>query len=74
MKVEITEMVYLGGRRIRPGEVIDIPDDTPKSSWFTSADKPKAEPLKVKGKAQKAAPDTLSGIAKAKAEGPTDIA
>lgn len=57
-------------RRVRPGTILEVPDDF-KGSWFRVVDD--EEPAsKAKAKAKSDEPVALSQLAKTKAKGPTD--
>lgn len=69
MKVTSTAMHFIDGRRVRPGEVFDIPDDAKLAPHMTLVEgKPKEE---KKERAKKAAPETFSEIAKQDAKDST---
>ena len=71
MKVVATSAAFFGGRRVRPGQELDVPDGT-KASWFVQVDSDTAkEARKPKAKAE---PKALSEIAKETPQGPTDLA
>lgn len=67
-KVVALSMGFLNGNRVRPGTIIDVPDDF-KGSWVAPVDSPAAQPQKPKAKP---APKTLSEMAKAKVLSATD--
>lgn len=69
MKVKALQPGFFGGSRIREGQEFDVPTGT-KGSWFVAVEEFKA-PAQAKAKA---APKTLSEIAKAPAAASTDIA
>jgi hypothetical protein len=68
MKVRATQAAFYAGRRVRPGELLDVPD-TLKATWFVSADTVAAPPAKA---ARKREPVALSQVAKETAVGPVD--
>lgn len=69
MKVKALQAGFFGGARIREGQEFEVPSGT-KGSWFVAVEEFKA-PAPAKAKA---APKTLSEMAKAPAEAPTDMA
>lgn len=69
MKVKALQAGFFGGARIREGQEFEVPSGT-KGSWFVAVEEFKA-PAAAKAKA---APKTLSEMAKAPAEAPTDMA
>lgn len=69
MKVKALQAGFFGGARIREGQEFEVPSGA-TGSWFVSVEEFKA-PAQVK---TKAAPKTLSEIAKAPAAASTDIA
>lgn len=69
MKVKALQPGFFGGSRIRPGQEFEVPDGT-KGTWFVAVGEFKA-PVKPKAKA---APQTLSELAKEPAADGTTIA
>lgn len=69
MKVKALQPGFFGGVLRDVGHEFEVPNGT-KSSWFTPLEDYKA-PVKAK---VPAAPKTLSEMAKAPAEAPTDMA
>lgn len=67
-KVVATSIGFFNGARVRPGTVIEVPDDF-KGSWVGPVDAPAPAPAKPK-----AAPRTLSELAKTAVKSATDIA
>lgn len=67
MKVVTTKMLFRNGSRIRPGTVLEVPDDTKPADWF--------EPVKAAKpqKLERPKPTTMSEVAKAQTKGPLDI-
>lgn len=72
MKVVATTAAFFGGRRVRPGQEVEVPEGT-KGSWFVATDTIAAAEAKAP-KAKKQDPKALSEIAKEQAQGPTDLA
>lgn len=70
MKVRVTHEAFYGGRRVRVGDVIDVPDAL-KASWFApvAAGRPPEPPAKPPRKRETIA---LSQVAREKASGPLD--
>lgn len=66
-KVVALSMGFYQGFRVRPGTVIEVPDNF-KGSWVGPVDAPAPAPAKPK-----AAPRTLSELAKATVKSATDI-
>lgn len=60
-KVVATSMGFLNGSRVRPGTVIEVPDDF-KGSWVAAVGSPAAAPAKPKP--ARAEPKTLSEMGK----------
>lgn len=60
MRVKVTKMAFYNGGRVRPGDVINVPDGT-KAKWFEpvaeKVEKPAAAPVKPKGKAPAKEPE-----------------
>lgn len=75
MQVRATSEAFYGGRRVRVGDVIDVPD-TFKASWGTPVPKVAAvdpAPPKAPPKApRKRETIALSQVAREKAAGPLD--
>lgn len=69
MKVKALQAGFFGGSRVREGQEFEVPEGT-KGSWFVVVEEYKA-PAKSKGKA---APATLSELAKEPAVGGADLA
>lgn len=69
-QVVATSMGFLNGSRVRPGTVIEVPDDF-KGSWVAAVGSPAAAPAKPKP--ARAEPKTLSEMAKAPVKSPSDI-
>ena len=69
MKVRAIQSAFYDGRRVRPGDELDVPD-TLTASWFVRADGPApAEPAKP---ARRAKPIALSQLGKEAPAGPLD--
>ena len=71
MQIRATSQAFYEGRRVRVGDVIDVPD-TFKASWGTPVSKAAAvdpEPPKAPRKRETIA---LSQVAREKASGPLD--
>lgn len=71
MQVRATSEAFYGGRRVRVGDVIDVPD-TFKASWGTPVPKAAAvDPAPPKA-TRKRETIALSQVAREKAAGPLD--
>lgn len=69
-KVVATSMGFLNGSRVRPGTVIEVPDDF-KGSWVAAVDSPAAAPAKAKP--ARPEPKTLSELGRAAVKTASDI-
>jgi hypothetical protein len=50
MRVKVIDLAWDGTRRLRPGEIVDLPDNFPKGSWYevlSSEPVEKPEPVKT---------------------------
>ena len=56
MQILVKHTVFVGGSRRRPGDVMEVADDT-KGDWFDVIDKP-SKPVKPKADTKGGAPDT----------------
>lgn len=68
MQVRVTHMAFHEGRRVRPGDVIDVPE-TFKAHWFAPVT---AGPAQPEPAPRKKGPATLSQLAKTTTAGPLD--
>jgi len=66
MKVVSTRMHFIGGVRVRPGQVFELPDTAKLKPYLTrvSDDAPAVKPVKAKQPKVDKAPETFSEIAK----------
>jgi hypothetical protein len=70
MKVRAIQPAFHDGRRVRPGDELDVPD-TLTASWFVRADTaPPAAP--AAGRRRREAPVALSQLGKEAPAGPLD--
>jgi len=70
MKVRAIQTAFHDGRRVRPGELLDVPD-TLKAAWFVSADTVAPAPP-VRSARKREAPVALSQLAKEVPTGPVE--
>lgn len=61
MKVTAIKVAFYNGRRVRVGDVVEVPEGL-KGSWFAKSDSPAAKAAKVAPK--KDEPKALSELAK----------
>jgi hypothetical protein len=71
MKVRATQTAFHEGRRVRPGDELNVPD-TLKASWFVSADSVVAPASPAKAGRKRDTPVALSQIGKEAPAGPID--
>lgn len=70
MKVRATQAAFFDGRRVRPGELLDVPDAL-KAAWFAPADVV-APAAPVRPVRKREAPVSLSQLAKEVPTGPVE--
>lgn len=70
MKVRATQTAFHDGRRVRPGDLLDVPD-TLKAAWFVPADAVTPAPP-VRSARKRETPVAFSQLAKEVPTGPVE--
>lgn len=72
MKVRALQSAFYDGRRVRPGDELDVPD-TLVATWFVRADMAApVAPAVAAGRRRREAPVALSQVAREQIAGPLD--